>query len=249
MQVERFMSPGWLSNTWLVSDRPGGKGVLIDAGGPFEPVAARIAELRLEVTHLLLTHHHVDHVAHAQACGQRFGCALCGGAPEGELFAGAGLALERPLADGDEFETGGLRVRALWTPGHTRGQFAYLLNDAHVFTGDTLFSGSVGGTRATGHGSFEELRESLLTKLLSLPPRTEVHPGHMESTTIGREAEHNPFLLAFRGQGRAGERPGRAFGRPVDVLLEAQDYDGGTKAWVRFLDSGELAVVPGSRLS
>jgi glyoxylase-like metal-dependent hydrolase (beta-lactamase superfamily II) len=248
MRVERFMSPGWLSNTWLVADRPGGTGVLIDAGGPFEPVAARIAELGLEVTHLLLTHHHVDHVAHAQACGQRFGCALCGGAPEGELFAGAGLALERPLADGDEFETGGLRIRALWTPGHTRGQFAYLLNDAHVFTGDTLFRGSVGGTRAAGHGRFEELRESLLGTLLALPPETEVHPGHMESTTIGREAEHNPFLRAFRGEGLPAERQVRAYGRPASVLLEAPDYDGGTKAWVRFLDDGELAVVPGSRL-
>jgi hypothetical protein len=70
----------------------------------------------------------------------------------------------------------------------------------------------------------------------------------MESTTIGREAEHNPFLRAFRGEGLPAERQVRAYGRPASVLLEAPDYDGGTKAWVRFLDDGELAVVPGSRL-
>jgi hydroxyacylglutathione hydrolase len=249
MRIEHWRHPRWLSNTYLVYDRPGGKAVLVDAGAALDPVRARVESLQLDVTHLLLTHHHHDHVSEAQGACSAFGCCLCGGAPEGELFAAAGLRLDRALEDQQELETGELRIRALWTPGHTRGQFAYLIDERHVFTGDTLFRDSVGGTRAPGHDSFEALRESLLGTLLALPPDTAVHPGHMEATTIGREAEHNPFLRAFRGLDQPQPRSGLAYGRPARILLEAPDYDGGTKAWVRFEDSGEMATVPGSRLS
>jgi glyoxylase-like metal-dependent hydrolase (beta-lactamase superfamily II) len=248
MHIEHWRHPRWLANTYLVFERAGGKAVLVDAGGPLTGVLARVEELRLEVTHLLMTHHHFDHTTEAGAARAAWGCALCGGSAERELFAGEGLTLDVPLAHGAELETGELHIQSLWTPGHTVGQCAYLINGQHVFTGDTLFRDSVGGTRVPGHATFEALRESLLSTLLSLPADTQVHPGHMEATTIGREAEHNPFLRAFRGLDQPTGRDGQAYGRPARILLEARDYDGGTKAWVRFHDTGELATVPGSRL-
>ena len=58
------MHPGWLSNTYLVADKPGGHAVLIDTGGPMQPILDKIAELRVTPTHVLCTHHHYDHVAH-----------------------------------------------------------------------------------------------------------------------------------------------------------------------------------------
>src|SRR5262245_55730501 len=64
MIVERTMHAGWLSNTYLVADRPGGHAVLIDTGGPSEPILEKIAEHRLTVSHVLCTHHHADHIAH-----------------------------------------------------------------------------------------------------------------------------------------------------------------------------------------
>ena len=226
--------------------------VIIDTGGPTEPLLERIRTQRLTLTHVLCTHHHPDHVAHNGEYRDAFGCPVCGHAAERELFAASiGGALDQELRDGDEIPVGGLRVRALHIPGHTVGQLGFLVNDgACVFTGDTLFRGSVGGTRGRGHTSFDDLRTSVLDTLLALPGDCVVYPGHMEATTIAREAAENPFVQAWRASSaRAGSAiPCEAFGTPGRLLLEAPDYDGGTKAWVRF-DDGREDVVPGSRVT
>jgi len=244
MIVERAMDANWLSNTYLVADKPGGHAVLIDTGGPIEPILDKIVKHRLTVSHVLCTHHHIDHIAHNADYKARFGCPVCGHAKERELFGG----LDLELGDGDELTTGGLHIRALHVPGHTQGQLAYLVNDARVFTGDTLFRDSVGGTRAPGHASFEELRHSIMEVLMRLPKDTRVLPGHTEPTTIGDEWERNPFIRAWRGVEASRETRCTAFGLPATLLLRAHDYDGGTKCWVRFDDGNRLDVVPGSKV-
>ena len=244
MIVEKTMSRNWLSNTWLVADEPGGHAVLVDTGGPMEPILERVEELGLTVTHVLCTHHHIDHVVHNADYKRAFGCPVCGHRAERELFGDLDVELEQ----GSELTSGGLRIRPLHIPGHTVGQLGFVVNDERVFTGDTLFQGSIGGTRAPGHTTFEDLRASIMDTLMRLPKDMVVHPGHMESTTIGREWEENPFVRAFRGVDRTGEERVRAFGKQATLLLEATDYDGGTKAWVRFDEGGVLDVVPGSRV-
>lgn len=243
--IERTMHSGWLSNTYLVADKPGGHAVLIDTGGPLEPILEKVEELRLTVSHVLCTHHHVDHVAHNADYKARFGCPICGHAKERALFGGLDLA----LADGDEIVTGGLTVRAVHVPGHTEGQLAYLVNEDRVFTGDTLFRDSVGGTRAPGHGTFEELRHSIMDVLMRLSKDTQVLPGHTDPTTIGEEWERNPFIRAWRGLDASREARCTALGLPATLLLRAKDYDGGTKCWVRFDEGNRLDVVPGSRVA
>lgn len=243
MILARSMAPGWLSNTWLVGDRPGGYAVLIDTGGPTEPILAAIAEHRLTVTHVLCTHHHPDHVAHNQAYKRQFGCPICGHERESDLFGD----LDVELSGDEEIVTGDLHVRLLHIPGHTLGQLGFVVNDERVFTGDTLFQGTVGGTRGVGHTSFEDLRHSLLDVLLRMPRQTIVHPGHMDVTTIGAEQDGNPFIEAFRGPEPIGT-PCTALGEPAELLLRAPDYDGGSKAWVRWAD-GSLDVVAGSRVA
>lgn len=245
MLIEKTMNEQWLSNTYLVADRPGGSAVLIDTGGPMGPIVEKVAELRLTVTHVLCTHHHGDHTENNQAYRQRYGCPVCGGKAERELF-GQGLDVE--LADGDEIVSGDLHIRALHIPGHTVGQIGFLVNDARVFTGDTLFRGSIGGTRAPGHTTFEDIRHSILEVLMRLPRETAVHPGHTDATTVGREWDENPFIRMWRGLDRPEERPCTAFGQPAALLLRALDYDGGTKCWVRFEDGQRLDIVPGSRV-
>lgn len=253
MIIEKTMSPEWLSNTYLVADEPGGHAVLIDTGGPTGPILDRIRELRLSVSHVLCTHHHYDHVAHNADYKQRFECPVCGHGAERELFGDLDLELE----DGQELRSGGLAIRALHIPGHTRGQLAFLVNETEIFTGDTLFKGSVGGTRAPGHASFEEIQHSVMEVLMRLPHETAVHPGHTEPTSIGREWEQNPFIRMWRGAEAPGAARCSVHGRPATLLLRARDYDGGTKCWVRFDDGHDQAdergpqsarfdVVPGS---
>jgi len=243
MIIVRSMSDGWLSNSYVVGDEPGGHGVLIDSGGPPEPILAAIEEHDLTITHLLLTHHHEDHVVHNEMLAGRFGCEIWGH-PEERAYCGD---IQHDLVHGDELVSGTLRIRALHTPGHTRGMLALLVNDEAVFTGDTLFRGTVGGTLAPGHATFADLKRSIMEVLMALPPATRVYPGHTDDTTIGQEWEKNAFIRLWRGLDEPANVAVEAFGRPATLLLRAPDYDGGTKCQVRYADSGE-EVVPGSKV-
>lgn len=251
MWIARSMHPGWLSNSWLVADQPGGHAVLVDSGGPLEPIVAAIEEQRLTLTHVLCTHHHIDHVAHNADYQGRYGCCVCGHTAERALFSGLERDLDTELTDGDELCSGELRIRALHVPGHTLGQLAFLIGDGRererVFTGDTLFRRSVGGTRGPGHTTYDDLRHSVLEVLLQLPKETIVHPGHMETTTVAEEWEQNPFVRLWRGLDSPREVDCTVGDEPARLVLEARDYDGGTKALVRFPD-GSLDLAPGSRV-
>jgi glyoxylase-like metal-dependent hydrolase (beta-lactamase superfamily II) len=116
-----------------------------------------------------------------------------------------------------------------------------------VFTGDTLFKGSVGGVRAPGHTTYTDLRDSIMGTLMELPPDTIVYPGHTDATSVGREWEHNPFVRVWRGLDPEGTEECLALGEPATLILLGDDYDGGKKAWVRWED-GKDDIVPGSRI-
>ena len=244
MIVEKTMSDGWLSNTYLVADKPGGHAVLIDTGGPSGPILKAIEELRLTVSHVLCTHHHIDHIQHSADYKSRFNCPICGPARERKLFG----TLDVELSDGDELTSGGLHIRALHTPGHTLGMIAFVVNDERVFTGDTLFRGSVGGTRAPGHTTFDDIQHSIMDVLMGLPREMTVHPGHTEPTSIREEWENNPFIRMWRGADKPAEKRCTAFGQPATLLLSATDYDGGNKCQVRFDEDNALDIVPGSQV-
>ena len=141
----------------------------------------------------------------------------------------------------DAVQVGSLRVEALPTPGHSDDMVAFVLNDEAVFTGDTLFKDSVGG------GNFEQIRTSVMDVLMKLPPETRVLPGHTDETTIGREWEENPFIRVWRGVEPEGTELVRVGGEEATLVVWSPDYDGGGKAWVRFVD-GRDAIVGGSRV-
>lgn len=245
MIIEKTMSRGWLSNTYLVADKPGGHAILVDSGGPMEPILAKIEDLRLSLTHVLCTHSHIDHVQHNADFRTRFDCSICGHAREAAMFR----ELDVELEDGAEVVTGDLRIRALHVPGHTLGQLAFVVNDAAVFTGDTLFRESIGGTCGPGHTTFDDIQHSIMEVLMRLPKEMPAYPGHTDATTIGHEWENNPFIRLWRGVDSTFERKCTAFQRPAVLLLSARDYDGGQKCWVRFPEEGERQdVVPGSQV-
>jgi hydroxyacylglutathione hydrolase len=230
------MDPTWLSNAYLVADRAGGNGFFVDSGAPIEPLVAAVERLELQVTHLLTTHSHGDHVAHHDELERRFGAVVL--ADPAERVPGA-----EPLVHGDVVETGELRVETLRTPGHSPGGLSFVVNGDVCFTGDTLFAGSVGGTRE----SFDDVRRSVMDILMGLRPDVRVFPGHTDETTIGWEWEHNPFIRVWRGLDPEGEERCYVAGEEATLVVWSPDYDGGGKAWVRFRD-GRDAIVGGSRL-
>ena len=165
----------------------------------------------MTVDHLLLTHHHHDHVAEQrQSSRSGWGWRSSPTRSRREELAD----VDRTIEPGETLEVGGLRDRARCTPRATRRGCSRFVVNGHVFTGDTLFKGSVGGVKAPGSTGFADLKRSIMDVLMKLPPETEVHPGHTDPTTIGDEWEQNPFVRVWRGLdeeiGRALHRLGAA---------------------------------------
>jgi glyoxylase-like metal-dependent hydrolase (beta-lactamase superfamily II) len=152
------------------------------------------------------------------------------------------------ITPGQAIHCGALAIEPIHTPGHTAGMISLLINGSDVFTGDTLFKGSVGGVRAPGHTTYADLVSSIMDKLLKLPPATRIHPGHTDPTTVADELEHNAFVRIWRGLDPEGSEPCTAFGQRATLILLGDDYDGGHKAWVRWED-GSDDIVPGSQVS
>jgi hydroxyacylglutathione hydrolase len=240
--IERSMSPEWLSNAYLVADEPGGRAVVIDSGAPPEPLLEAIERHGVTPEKLLLTHHHHDHVAENHVYKERFDVEILAHPLEAERL----MDVDRAIEPGEVLEVGGLRIDGLHTPGHTAGMLSFRINDSDVFTGDTLFKGSVGGVRAPGSTSFEDLRQSIMDVLMKLPPETRLHPGHTDPTTVGEEWEHNAFVRVWRGlDGESSDRC-KVGEEEATLVLFAPDYDGGHKAWVRWDETGRDDIVPGS---
>ena len=211
------MDPGWLSNAYLVADEEGGTALVVDSGAPIEPLLAAAERWRVKPEHLLRTHADPDHVAH-----------------ENELGV---TVITRSL------ETGGLRVEALPTPGHSADHLAFVVNDELCFSGDILFRDAVGGGR-----DVPAIRRSVMDVLMGLPHDMRVLPGHTDETTIGREWEANPFVRYWRGLDPEGDEPCRVGGEDATIVVDSPDYDGKGKLLVRFAD-GREAIVGGSRVT
>jgi hydroxyacylglutathione hydrolase len=242
--IERSMHDDFLSNTYLVADELGSHAVMIDAGGPVSPLLEVLDRMRFELTHVLLTHHHHDHVAELPPVLERHPGASVLIHPAERDLVGAATGMLEP---GSVIESGAVSLEPLHTPGHTAGMVSLLVNGTDVFTGDTLFKGSVGGVRAPGHTTYSDLKSSIMDTLLKLPAETRIHQGHTDPTSVAEELEHNPFVRIWRGVDPEGDESCTALGEPATLILLAPDYDGGQKAWVRWPD-GSDDIVPGSQV-
>ncbi len=219
MIVASSMDANWLSNAFVVGDEPGGVAVFVDSGAPLEPLLETVEQERLTPSYILRTHGHPDHVEHEDELAGRFGIPVATGA----------------------VETGGLRVEAIETPGHSDDGVAFVVNGELCFSGDTLFRDAVGG------GPAGLVRESVMDRLMTLDHAIRVLPGHTVETTIGREWERNPFVRFWRGLEDEVGTPCRVAGVEGIVLVESPDYDGKGKLLVR-LDGGEERIVGASRV-
>jgi glyoxylase-like metal-dependent hydrolase (beta-lactamase superfamily II) len=211
MNISQFACNSYEVNTYLLA-ADDNKAVIIDPACADESEFARlkktIAEKRLKIVCILLTHPHADHVLgvkfltdafpNAQFLMHKEGLPLYENANDYSLIMGfQKRAFPAPsgfLTDEQELRFSDIRLNVFYTPGHAPGSVCYYAKSEDVvFTGDVLFHSSIGRTDLPG-GSFETLRKSIMEKLFTLPDSTLVLPGHGEETSIEFEKQHNPFL-------------------------------------------------------
>jgi len=207
--IDRVIVGPLETNCWVVSDGAGGPAVVIDPGDDADAIEEALGTRT--VSSVILTHGHFDHLGAVRAIVDSSSARLhiheldassitTSDGTGGAMFGFDGHVsppADRILHDGDVVEAGQLSFRVLHTPGHTPGGICLLVQDpqgggSHLFSGDTLFAGSVGRTDFPG-GSSADLIGSLARKLTALPPETVVHPGHGPDTSISRESRVNPF--------------------------------------------------------
>ena len=172
--------------------------LIIDPGYEADKIEAYVQKKQLHVAGILLTHGHFDHVEALKEVAEKYNAPIYMNKNEIDFMKndktvfGALPKKYNLVEDGDTLPFGDGVIKCIHTPGHTKGGMCYLYKDA-LFTGDTLFKGSVGRSDFIG-GNFNELITSIKTKLMILDDNIKVYPGHMESSSIGFERLNNPFL-------------------------------------------------------
>jgi hydroxyacylglutathione hydrolase len=179
----------------------------VDPGDEAARIALAVEQTGLEIGEILITHAHIDHVGAVGALVEEYACPVLMHAeaepmlqqlPTQAMMMGLRFgkvpAVDRHIEDEEALEVGGLKLRALYTPGHAPGHLAfYVEGERLVLSGDALFAGSVGRTDLFG-GDMDLLMRSINERLMTLPDETDVFPGHGPRTKIGNERAHNPFL-------------------------------------------------------
>lgn len=195
------------ANCYIIGDELTREGAIIDPGDEAEKIAAQVRNMGLDIKFIIGTHGHFDHTAavaslknimacdfllhikdipfvqHAQETARQWGIAI-DQVPEPDKF----------VDDGDVLKLGSRELKIIHTPGHSPGGISiYIPGDNLVFTGDTLFQGSIGRTDFQ-FGSMDDLVRSIREKLYTLPDKTVAYTGHGDPTTIGDEKKYNFFV-------------------------------------------------------
>lgn len=207
MILEMLTVGPFQENCYVVGDEESMTGAIIDPGDEAARIALTVERVGLEISQIIVTHSHIDHVGAVAQLVDEYMCpvlmheeaeAMLNTVPQQAMMMGMRFGkvpkIDRHIGDDEVLEVGSLRLRSLYTPGHAPGHLAFLVEDeSTVFSGDALFAGSVGRVDLPG-GSMEVLMRSISERLLTLPDDTRVLSGHGPETTIGRERVSNPFL-------------------------------------------------------
>lgn len=204
MEVVKIVNGKLSENAYLIYDE-NRIGAIIDPGEQPEKIINEVNARGIDVTHILLTHGHFDHISCTDEIKEKFDAkvyiyeddAICLGDPEWNLsgrftdelrLAAANVILK----DGDEIKVGSMDIKVLHTPGHSKGSCSYII-DNYIFSGDTLFYMSIGRVDLIG-GSESDIQESL-DKLKAFPDDYIVCPGHGQNTSIGFEKKNNDYMM------------------------------------------------------
>ena len=199
-------------NCYVVGDPATKQAVVIDPGGDAAELIAALAEAELTVTAIVATHAHFDHVLAAEEIRSHTGAPFYLHGEDrplldwlqesARMFLGIEVGpppdIDTTPNEGDVLKAGGVELEVIHTPGHSPGSIS-LLTDGALFSGDTLFAGSVGRTDLPG-GDTQALLDAVKHKLFTLDEELPVYPGHGPATTLARERRSNPFV----GEGAGG---------------------------------------------
>ena len=194
-------------NTYIVFNDETKEGFLIDPGGQEKKIEKIIRDENIDLKFILNTHCHIDHVSMDNYFKEKYSIDIIAAKEEEQILKNleeqaeylgfeytGDVVIDRYLKDGEVIELGNIKILPVFTPGHSPGSVSFLVNDKHLFSGDTLFRNTIGRTDILG-GSSEQIISSIKNKLMTLEDDVKVYPGHGEPTTIGYERKFNPYLI------------------------------------------------------
>lgn len=186
------------ANCYILVDEETKDCAIIDAGGDAGKISAAVESMQGNPKYLLLTHGHFDHVGGVKEICSKYDIPFYISKTDEEYMEkdnsvfGTLPKASGYLKEGDVVKLGSREIKVIETPGHTKGGLCFLI-DGKLFTGDTLFQGSIGRTDFIG-GDMKEIISSIKNKLLPLGDDVEVYPGHGPSSSIKFEKMRNPYL-------------------------------------------------------
>ena len=204
MKIEKIVEPYFGENMYILIDEETKKCAVVDPGGASDKILNYIKRNSLELEYILLTHGHGDHIGAVNTIKSRTNAKVVAHNDEQELLndnrknlsysmhcGPQELDADIYVHDKDKLELGNLKLSFIHTPGHTKGCMCIRVND-DMFTGDTLFAGSIGRTDLYG-GDYRQIEKSL-KKLSKFEDKVKIHPGHGPSSTLGIEKMSNPYM-------------------------------------------------------
>lgn len=205
MKFKRLPLGIYQANCYVIWDGKTKKSAIIDPGGDFQSLNSFIQKNNLNVEFIILTHGHADHIGAVIDAKEQYNAKVLIHNEDYEMLKnkninhsdkmGYGIIeveADKKLEENHEIKIGSTILSIIHTPGHTRGSICIRTENV-LFSGDTLFAGSIGRTDLEG-GSFEDIIKSIKEKIITLPDDTQIYPGHGSSTTVIIEKKSNPFL-------------------------------------------------------
>ncbi|MBD3290017.1 MBL fold metallo-hydrolase [candidate division KSB1 bacterium] len=206
MIFEKIVVGQMAVNCYLVGCEQTKQAAIIDPGEEMNSILTPLRENGLTLTTILLTHGHVDHLTQLHALKEKTGAEvlmhqkdefLLKDVRQHAMFFGlpdpGTPKPDRFLNEAEVIDIGNTKVNVLHTPGHSPGSVTFHV-DNRLFVGDLIFAGSIGRTDLPG-GNYDDLMNSVRTKIFTLPDSTTIYPGHGPETTVGHEKQSNPFFI------------------------------------------------------